>query len=253
MAVRLEVNMKVADKTWEVDFNEETRLLELTLDGQPTQTPKGNPVAHCDPRLLYHIMAELRCLKTLEPKLCTLWLFGSIVDHKKELLDAFGREEIRNLLFRDPVLACSASPDCAMAQKDDWMALEVFLSQNGITYPDLPQAGDPEEYLKECGTDAQANFDKLVDQLTGDVSKFSIAQRVVLANAINSHQSLTQAFFLATKRVTPLEYATGIAAANCILPWAFGDIRLKDYTKGLQEIVLEALMMRTFEELYMSA
>jgi hypothetical protein len=65
MTVRAEMNMKIAGRDLSVDFNEDKRIFELTLDQKALLTPGGNPVVHDDVRFLYHIMAEHRCLKTL--------------------------------------------------------------------------------------------------------------------------------------------------------------------------------------------
>jgi hypothetical protein len=250
MSVRAEMNMKIAGRDLSVDFNEDKRIFELTVDKNPLLTPSGNPVVHDDVRFLYHIMAELRCLKTLDSKLNLLWLYCSAADHGQKLLTAFSEKEVRAMLLSDPILARSAAPDCASAQMEDWMALGTYLSQHGLQYPDLPQGGDPEEYLKECGEEAVENFERLVKKLTNDIAPLSVAQKTVIANATNCYGSFTWAFFLATKQVTPLEFATGIAAAQSALPWAFGDVKLKEYAEAIRAISYDAMMMQWFVEAF---
>jgi hypothetical protein len=64
------MNMKIAGRDFSVDFNEDKRIFELTLDEKPLLTPAGNPDVHDDVRFLYHIIAKHRCLN-----ICDLLLF----------------------------------------------------------------------------------------------------------------------------------------------------------------------------------
>jgi|GEM_PF-4403159 len=250
MTIRAEMNMKLAKCEWNVDFNENKKTFELTLDEKPLLTPGGNPVAHNNERFLYHMLAELRCLKTLDKKLNSLWLYSSAVDHQEKLKTVFSLKEVRTMLLQDPTLARCAEPNLAMAQMGDWGPLNNYFSKNQLEYPDFPQGEDREEYLRELGDESVQVFAHLVRKVTCDIEPLTVAQKCVIANAKNCYGSFIWGFLLATNQSTPLEFATGIAATQCALPWAFSDVKLEEYAEAIKGMAHDALLMRTFVEMF---
>lgn len=253
MTLRVERNMKIEGIKWELDLNEETKdgkINELTANGECLLTPAGNRVAHEDFRLLNHIKAELRCLKILEPKLNLLWLFCSAVDHGDEISSAFTEREVSTLLLSDPILARSSNPICASAQMDDWTELSVYLSEREIQYPDFQSARISAQMQLKNSEEATNNFQRLTKLLTKEIQALSVAQKTIIANATNCYQSFTWAYFLSVNRLTPLEFATGIAASQNALPWAFSDISTDEHADGIKAMMLDGLMMQTFAEMF---
>lgn len=74
MNVRAEVNLMVAGRSWTIEHNDKTHMYELILENQPFLTPAGHPVAHVNERLMFQMVAELRCFRSLDSKLSTLCL-----------------------------------------------------------------------------------------------------------------------------------------------------------------------------------
>lgn len=94
------------------------------------------------------------------------------------------------------------------------------------------------------------NFDHIVKVIVHEIEHMRLAQKVIVANATNRDRSFIHGVMLATNRLTPMEYATAICAAECALPWAFSYVKMKDYQNAITELSLDAVKMTTFAELY---
>lgn len=244
---KLNFPIDISESTYQIKQNPENQLYVLLMNGKPLQTPGGFNVEHRSERLLLHIQAELEGEDELNPANLNLYsLYCTCKEFFEAKTYAFSIEKLRDMLLADVSLRPCAGPEKAY-QFEKWHPLTKFLSDHNLKHPDLVQTDeDMETWINSMGPECEAGITDLTDLMFSEFNVLSAAQKTVIINTINLHSSFMFGYFIATKKCTELEFASGLLAAHCVLPGVFDEITRSEYKKGLNGIMRDAQVFSDF-------
>ncbi|WP_205504514.1 hypothetical protein [Rufibacter psychrotolerans] len=220
----------------------------IQVDNDLLTTPYGNVIAHESYRLMQHMVLELEGREEIDvSKFGYFNLLSTYIEFYENDTPVMSKEEFRRFILSDGVLKACAGPE-KIHQFKKWGAMLRILEERSLEYPDLiqtPYPEDVEEWIGGPDSEYAKSVDELVTHFCNEFNLLSKQQKSVIISCATTHGSIIYAILLASKRCSELEYATAIAAGECLLPRVF-DVEIDEYRPWMNELVLHANTVSNF-------
>jgi hypothetical protein len=217
----------------------------IKLNQQPLKTPAGKLVQSGREDFIRAMAYELERREVLDVRELSLYsMFSTYLDYLCEQ-EAMPLADWQALILRDVCLTSAAGPEVS-AQLARQKPLLHYLNEIGVEHPGLPQTADA---LNMKLFQTAPSFAVLVEKTYRD---FCLSDPALACIAINSHHTFGSVILgglLGTGKITPVDYAECLLAAEMVNAREFGDLSIEEHREAFASILIGACTLSEFRKL----